>query len=217
MNSSSAAVLFLFFLFSANPFSLSATAAKEPVLDTDGEELRSGVQYIIRSAIWGAGDGALNFGSDFECPRFVVQDRLRNGMPVLFYPVDSNDTTVYQSSDVNIMFTGGDAYCRSLINTWRVAPYDPSSGHWWLRTNGEIGNPGPQTLFSWFKIEKVKLGYKLTFCPSVCESCVTLCNDIGRYSYQNKIVLGLTNGYAWPFVFVKAPQAIKQVVEKHPE
>ncbi|GMJ06626.1 ARABIDOPSIS THALIANA KUNITZ TRYPSIN INHIBITOR 5 [Hibiscus trionum] len=218
MNSSSAAVLFLFFIFSANPFSLSATAAKEPVLDTDGEELRLGTPYYIQSAIQGAGGLELVslFSTGIPCPKIVAQSQSTNGLAVFFNPVDSTDTTVHLSTDVNIRFPSFDPYCRSS-NTWRVAPYSTLPGHWWIANGGEIDNPGPQTLLTRFKIERVEVGYKLTFCPTVCESCVTLCNDIGKYNYQNQVLLGLTKGDAWPFVFVKAFKAIEQVVEKHSE
>ncbi|GMJ06623.1 ARABIDOPSIS THALIANA KUNITZ TRYPSIN INHIBITOR 5 [Hibiscus trionum] len=219
MNSSSAAVLFLFLLFSTNPFSLSATAAKEPVLDTDGEELRSGAPYYIQSAIQGAGGLELvPLITGIPCPKIVAQSRSTNGMPVYFNPVDSisTNTTVYLSTDVNIRFTGFDYYCRSS-NTWRVAPYSTLPRHWWIANGGEIVIPGPQTLLTWFKIEKIGAAYKLTFCPTVCESCVTLCNDIGKYIYQNQVLLGLTKEDASHFVFAKAPQAIEQVVEKHSE
>ncbi|GMJ06624.1 ARABIDOPSIS THALIANA KUNITZ TRYPSIN INHIBITOR 5 [Hibiscus trionum] len=215
MNSSSAAVLFLFFLFSANPFSLSATAVKEPVLDTDGEELRSGAPYYIQSAIPGAGGLELvtMFSAGKPCPKIVAQSQSTNGLPVFFHPVDYTDTTVYLSTDVNIGFPGIDPYCESF-NTWRVSLYDTLPGNWWIANGGQIGGPGAQSVFNWFKIEKVEAGYKLTYCPSVCESCITLCNDIG-ISFRN--FLRLTKGDAWPFVFVKAPEAIKQVVEKQSE
>ena len=36
-----------------------ADAANEPVLDIDGEELQTGVEYYVVSAIWGAGGGGL--------------------------------------------------------------------------------------------------------------------------------------------------------------
>lgn len=217
MNSSLAAVLFLFFFFSTNPFSLSAAAEKEPVLDTDGEELRSDRLYLVQPARTIPGSGGLGlesiFSSNIPCPKIVAQSQLPHLLPVFIHPVDSNNVTVHLSTDVNIGFPGIDAYCRSS-NIWRVAPYDPFSGHWWIVNGGEIGNPGPQTLFNWFKIEKAAAGYKFTFCPSVCESCVTLCNDIGKYTYENKVLFGLTNQNGSSFVFAKATETIKQVVGK---
>ena len=56
------ASVFLLFVFSitksSHLFGL-ANAANEPVLDIDGEELQTGVEYYVVSAIWGAGGGGL--------------------------------------------------------------------------------------------------------------------------------------------------------------
>ncbi|KAE8663961.1 21 kDa seed protein [Hibiscus syriacus] len=208
MKTISAAALFILFLLSV------ANAAKEPVLDTDGEPLRSDVEYYIVSTIGGAGGGGLDLASSSEmlCPKFVIQQRFSNGRPVFFHPVDTNDPVVYVSTDVNIRFIGIDALCRA-VPTWSVGNYDPSAGQWWITTGGDVGNPGPQTLSNWFKIEKAGSGYRLRFCPSVCDSCVSLCNEIDRFPYDGKVRLGLTNGKGWRFFFVKAPKAIKQVVD----
>ncbi|KAJ6738378.1 KUNITZ TRYPSIN INHIBITOR 2 [Salix koriyanagi] len=46
---------------------------------------------------------------------------------------------------------------------------------------GGGGNPGPETLDNWFKIERYGNGYKLVFCPTVCDDCEVLCRDIGIY------------------------------------
>ncbi|GMJ06620.1 hypothetical protein HRI_004331200 [Hibiscus trionum] len=158
MNSSSAAVLFLFFLFSANPFSLSATAAREPVLDTDGEELRSGAPYYIRSTIPGAGglELASLFSTGIPCPKIVAQSQFANGLPVFFNPVDSTstNTTVYLSTDVNIEFPGFDAYCRSS-NKWRVAPYSTLPGHWWIANGGET-DILIKTKFFWVSLKEMR-------------------------------------------------------------
>ncbi|KAK9004596.1 hypothetical protein V6N11_042060 [Hibiscus sabdariffa] len=215
MNSSAAAALFLFFLLSANPFTNGS-----PVFDTDGDELLPGVQYYIRSAMPGAGGVGLGleslFAGGIRCPKFVAQSQSINGLPVTFRPANTSAATVSLSTDVNIEFPGFDAYCRSS-NTWRVSLFEPLPGVWWVANGGERGNPGPQTLFNWFKIEQTEgWGYKLVFCPSVCESCVTLCNDVGRIYYETRFLLGLTKGAPWPFVFVKhlQPQGVKKVVQK---
>ncbi|XWS37599.1 hypothetical protein CRYUN_Cryun19dG0058200 [Craigia yunnanensis] len=226
MNTITAAVLLLVFSFSTKSCFLGvANAANEPVLDTDGDELRTGDEYYIVSAIWGPGGGGLDLGSPInQCPKFVVQTSLNTdfGRPVVFYPVDTNDSVVYQLTDVNIQFRPAiDPYCRTST-TWKLDNYDNASGKWWLTTGGVVGNPGPQTLTSWFKIEKFGTDsssrfHKLTFCPSVCDSCATLCNDISRYFYQGETRLGLTKETGWPFVFFKASKAIQQVVGKHSE
>uniref|UniRef100_UPI0035F21CDE 21 kDa seed protein-like n=1 Tax=Durio zibethinus TaxID=66656 RepID=UPI0035F21CDE len=187
----------------------------EPVLDTDGDELRAGEQYYVVSAIWGGGGGGLALGrlTNQQCPEIVVQRRsdLDNGIPVVFYNLDSNDDTVRVSTDLNVEFVPiRDRLC--LTSTvWKVDNYDTSTGKWWVTTDGVIGNPGPHTLQSWFKIESGNLGYKFNFCPSVCESCITLCSDIGRYGNDGQMRLALAES-GWPFVFKKASSNIKQVV-----
>ncbi|XP_021292497.1 21 kDa seed protein-like [Herrania umbratica] len=104
---------------------------------------------------------------------------------------------------------GLDAYCQTSTQ-WKLDNYDPSTGKWWITTGSVRGEPGPNTLMSWFKIEKVgpemDRVYKLTFCPSVCDSCITLCKDIGRYSYDGLRRLALSPG-GWPFMFIKASKA----------
>ena len=60
MNTITAAVLLLVFVFSTKSCFLGvADAENEPVLDIDGEELQTGVEYYVVSAIWGAGGGGL--------------------------------------------------------------------------------------------------------------------------------------------------------------
>ncbi|XP_022733898.1 21 kDa seed protein-like [Durio zibethinus] len=210
-------VVWLLFAFTTKSYFFGVANAKnEPVLDTDGDELRAGEQYYVVSAIWGAGGGGLALGrlTDQKCPEIVVQRRsdLDYGTPVVFYNLDTKDDIVRRSTDLNIQFVPiRDRLC--LTSTvWKIDDYDTSTGKWWVTTDGVIGNPSPQTLQSWFKIEKSgNLGYKFNFCPSVCESCVTLCNDIGRYGHDGQIRLALGEN-AWPFVFKKASSTIKQVV-----
>ncbi|KAK9131185.1 hypothetical protein Sjap_011672 [Stephania japonica] len=56
-------------------------------------------------------------------------------------------------------------------------PVDPKKG----MAGGSIGNPGPETLRNWFKIEKYEDAYKLSYCPSVCRFCKVMCKDLGTY------------------------------------
>ncbi|XVE80963.1 hypothetical protein DITRI_Ditri15bG0023900 [Diplodiscus trichospermus] len=216
-------VVFLLFAFTIKSYFFRvATAANNPVLDIDGEELRAGVDYYVVSAIRGAGGGGLALGrtKDQKCPEVVVQRRfdLDYGNPVQFSNSDTNDDVIHLSTDINIKFVGQrDRLC--LTSTvWKLDNYDPSAGKWWLTTDGVIGNPGPNTLTSWFKIEKAGvMSYKFTYCPSVCASCTTLCGDIERYGDNEQIRLALGDN-GWPFVFIKktSTSTIKQVVNaKH--
>ncbi|GMJ06648.1 ARABIDOPSIS THALIANA KUNITZ TRYPSIN INHIBITOR 5 [Hibiscus trionum] len=215
----SAAVLFFLFLFifSANS---CFVWVKEPVRDTDGEELRSGLEYYIVSAKRGTG-GGLGLGSSVEkpCPRFVIQRPLDSdyGTPVLFHPTNSGDSIVYESTDVNMEFVPGiDAYCRTPT-TWKLDDSEHSSAKRWLTIGGGVGHPGPQTMSGWFRVEKVEpysdnMVYKLSYCSSGS----SLCSDVGKYVHDGKMRLGLTEEVGAPFVFVKASMAIQMVVGKRP-
>ncbi|KAK8569435.1 hypothetical protein V6N13_046490 [Hibiscus sabdariffa] len=217
MKTISPALLFLIFLFSTTSiFSSVANAAKKPVLDSDDEPLRPGIEYYIVSTTWGVGGAALESRSVGKpCPKSIVVNGYQNGMPVLFYPIDTNDTIIYESTDVNIQFAQGiEPNCQTLT-TWKLGDYDPSSGKWWLTIDGNVSNPGPGTLTSWFKIKNGGEGYVLNFCPSVCVSCISLCNEISRYSYDNKVRLGLTKEVGSEFIFMKASETTKKVVDKH--
>ncbi|XVF38749.1 hypothetical protein REPUB_Repub20aG0128500 [Reevesia pubescens] len=215
MKTATAVVLLLFALTTKSYFFGVANATNRAVLDIDGDELRAGNQYYILSAIWGAGGGGLALGraNDQKCPEIVVQrPSFDDGIPVIFHNMDDNDDVVHESSDLNIEFIPiRDKLC-TTSTVWKVDNYDKSTSKWWVTTNGVIGNPGPDTLASWFKLENVgSFGYKFRYCPSVCESCKTSCSDIGRYTDHGQIRLALGN-QGWPFVFKKASTTIKQVV-----
>nr|AAV41233.1 putative 21 kDa trypsin inhibitor [Theobroma bicolor] len=221
MKTATAVVLLLLAFTSKSYFFGVANAANSPVLDTDGDELRTGVRYYVVSSIWGAGGGGLALGraTGQSCPEIVVQRRsdLDNGTPVIFSNADSKDGVVRLSTDINIEFVPiRDRLC-STSTVWKLDNYDNSAGKWWVTTDGVRGQPGPNTLTSWFKIERAGvLGYKFRFCPSVCDSCKTLCSDIGRHSDDDgQIRLALSDN-GWPWMFKKASKTIKQVVNaKH--
>nr|GLL16600.1 miraculin-like isoform X1 [Ipomoea trifida] len=56
------------------------------------------------------------------------------------------------------------------------------------------GNPGQQTLSNWFKIVKTTNAYKFMFCPSVCDDCSYVCQDVGisKKRGQRRLVLSNT-------------------------
>ncbi|XVE58838.1 hypothetical protein DITRI_Ditri04bG0201200 [Diplodiscus trichospermus] len=215
-------VVFLLFAFTTKScFFGVATATNTPVLDSDGDELRAGVEYYVVSAIPGNTGGGLAFTFDprTTCPETVVQRQLENdyGIPVTFSNSDTNDDVIRLSTDINIEFLPIRPRLCVTSTVWKLANYDLSTGKWWVITDGVKGNPGANTLTSWFKIEKFeKLGYSgyiFSFCPSVCESCITLCSNIGRAGDNGLIRLALDrDDLAWPFVFKKATPTIKQVV-----
>ncbi|TYH52954.1 hypothetical protein E1A91_D09G063500v1 [Gossypium mustelinum] len=225
MKGTTTASLFLLFIFSITPPSFLfevANATNYPVLDIDGDWLRTGVEYYVVSAIFGAGGGGLALGRSTKqpCPEIVVQRRsdFDKGTPVIFSNADTNDTVVRLSTDVNIEFTPIRTKLCRTTTVWKIDNYDDSAGKWWVTTDGVRGNPGPNTLTSWFKIENVGiLGYKFKYCPSVCESCTTLCSEIERdVDSDGQIRLALSDGSGWPFIFMKVNSArargIQQVV-----
>nr|AAV41234.1 putative 21 kDa trypsin inhibitor [Theobroma microcarpum] len=221
MKTATAVVLLLFALTSKSYFFRVANAANSPVLDIDGDELRTGVQYYVVSALWGAGGGGLALGraTGQSCPEIVVQRRsdLDDGTPVIFSNADSKDGVVRVSTDINIEFVPiRDRLC-TTSTVWKLDNYDNSAGKWWVTTDGVKGDPGASTMSSWFKIEPAGgIGYKFRFCPSVCDSCTKLCSDIGKHSDDDgQIRLALSDS-GWPWIFKKASNTIKQVVNaKH--
>ncbi|KAK2662929.1 hypothetical protein Ddye_001503 [Dipteronia dyeriana] len=184
---SSLAISFLFLAFISKPL---LVAPEQPLVDIRGNEVRTGTAYQIVSAIRGAGGGGLTLGEGRNglCPLDVLQlgSDLMWGLPFLFSPVNNTvdkQDYVYESTDLNIIFVTSQIRICGEPKVWKVDNYDESKGQWFITTNGVVGNPGTQTLESWFKFEKVDGNntYKIKYCPSVCESCVSLCSDVGIY------------------------------------
>ncbi|KAG4181244.1 hypothetical protein ERO13_A10G215016v2 [Gossypium hirsutum] len=173
-----------------------------PVLDSDGNELRTGTSYFVVSSIWGAGGGGIAPGMPRgkPCPEVVAQRGSGdNGILVIFSNSDSNDGVVRLSSDINIEFIFlRPKFCLTTTTVWKVDDYDHSAGKWWVITDGVKGNSGANTLTSWFRIEKAgTLDY-------------THLN-----SDREMIRLALSTDHGWPFFFKKVETSameIQQVV-----
>nr|KAJ0222185.1 hypothetical protein LSAT_V11C200091440 [Lactuca sativa] len=171
--------LFIFIVFST--LSLSSAQSLVPVRDTDGNIIRSGTGYYILPTTRGLGGGIKLVPTTINetCPSDVVQENndLQNGLPLTFIPVKANkDGNIFESIDLNIRFSGSTACIRSAI--WRID--QGVNGQREISSHGSLGNPGPQTISNWFKIEKHEDGYKLVFCPTVCNTCRPACGDIGH-------------------------------------
>ncbi|KAJ0778847.1 putative proteinase inhibitor I3, Kunitz legume, kunitz inhibitor STI-like superfamily [Helianthus annuus] len=93
-----------------------------------------------------------------------------------FAPVNPKKDVIRLSTDVNIKFSHSDSCSQS--NVWRVK-YDKGMKQYAVMVGGVEGNPGPETLDNWFKIEKTNDGYKFVYCPSVCSYCNVTCSDVG--------------------------------------
>ncbi|KAH7569707.1 hypothetical protein JRO89_XS06G0250700 [Xanthoceras sorbifolium] len=202
--------LLLFFLFFAL-LTKPLLSAPEPLLDNNGEKVEAGTAYYIVSAIRGGGGGGLSltFNRNGSCPLDVIQERLDvfRGYPMFFYPTNYNSEDrgfVYESTDVNILFYANIINCNQQF-VWKVDNYDDKRGAWFVTTNGVLGNPGPQTLKDWFKFERAAgNAYKIVHCPSVSESTVHLCGDVGINYDDNERRLVLSP-QPFRFFFVKAP------------
>ena len=178
-------VWFSFLLFAFVFSKPSIAAHTEPVLDIQGEELKAGTEYIITSLIWGAGGGDVS-ATNKTCPDDVIQYSLDllQGLPVTFSPANSEEDIIRVSTDLNIKFSINEACDHSPV--WKIQKSSNSEVQWFVTTGGEEGNPGTGTITSWFKIEKVGLGYKLVYCPEAICHCGVLCRDIGIYFENGK-------------------------------
>ncbi|KAE8683358.1 21 kDa seed protein [Hibiscus syriacus] len=227
MKTTSASVILFFVMFGL------ANAANNAVLDINGDYVVTGVPYYVMSGIWDEGDGDVDGGgglaigreSGRKCPEIVVQRQSDAdfGNPVIFSNADHNDDVVRVSSDVNLKFTGKrDRLCQTST-VWKVQNIDDSTEKRFVELGGEEGNPGCDTKQSWFKIEETGTErmrmYKFKYCPSVCGSSATDCNEIERAEDEDgQMRLALSEGEgegAWPWVFLKANEPrsrIRQVV-----
>ncbi|XP_010249125.1 PREDICTED: miraculin-like [Nelumbo nucifera] len=168
-------------------------AAPEAVRDTMGRPLHSRVRYYILPADESAGGfGFASTKNSSSCPFGVVQheENQSNGLPLWFYPVDPKKGIIRVSTDLNIRFAILTLLPQPTV--WKLGEFDPSTQQWFVNTCGALGNPGPETLSSWFKIEPYEEDYKLVFCPNVCSFssprrfCKVICRDLGIF-FKNGI------------------------------
>nr|XP_043633656.1 kunitz trypsin inhibitor 5-like [Erigeron canadensis] len=159
----------------------------DPVYDFDENLLQAGTEYYVLPQGMGGGLTLAARGNE-SCPLDVVQTNVDtdNGLPLAFIPVDLNtgDYVIWESTDLNIIFSGSSSTaCADQSNVWMLDLYDRQLI---ITGNGVQGNPGLVTLNNWFKITKYEDGYKLAFCPEVCDHCASVCGDIGVVIAQNE-------------------------------
>ncbi|XP_057443454.1 kunitz trypsin inhibitor 5-like [Lotus japonicus] len=181
MKTSLIAFSFICFTFTTELLiGLTIAAAPEPVLDTSGQKLRTGVNYYILPVLRGKSGGlTVESTGNKSCPPNVVQAKLEvwNGTPVTFTPYNAKDGVILTSTDLNIKSFPIKSPCGPSF-VWKLQK--ELTGVWFLVTGGVEGNPGADTIVNWFKIEKAGKDYVLSFCPSVCK-CNTLCRELGIY------------------------------------
>lgn len=199
----------------------SINAPKQAVLDLDGQKLESGLDYYILAAVGGAAGGGLSLSSrNGTFPVDVVQHRnyRRHGKSVNFcLPHDKNirlpmsqetaigdqDTLghhgaiIYESTDLNIQFSDTPA-------VWKLNKAD-ELGRRFVTIGGIAGHPGQSTVNNWFKIEKFGVyGYKIVHCPTVCDTCKTVCGDLGITIRNGRRWLALSKHHPLRVVFLRA-------------
>nr|GLL35935.1 miraculin-like isoform X1 [Ipomoea trifida] len=166
------------------------------VLDIRGKILRAGVKYYVVPLLQDQGGGLdLTSTGHQTCPQSVVQDDVYWwGNTIQFYPVNSQKGVIREWIDLNIEFPDAYTGCPES-KVWTISG-DPSSYdiRHFITDGGRKGNPGQQTLSNWFKIVKTTNAYKFMFCPSVCDDCSYVCQDVGisKKRGQRRLVLSNT-------------------------
>ncbi|KAJ0763556.1 putative proteinase inhibitor I3, Kunitz legume, kunitz inhibitor STI-like superfamily [Helianthus annuus] len=122
-------------------FAANAAPAPAPVLDVRGKYLRTGAKYYVMPVVPDDEHGGL-----FPVNNTVAQSRDYDlGQQLTFSPVNPKKGVIRLSTDVNIKFSDS--------TVWKVK-YDKALKQYAVMVGGVEGNPGPETLDNWFKIEK---------------------------------------------------------------
>jgi len=158
-----------------------AGPAPEQIVDTSGKKVRAGENYYVVPASSEVGGLSLSTTGQ-DCPLDVVAVDGYQGQQLSFVPVNDKKGVIRISTDLNIYFSISTSCPQSTV--WKLKDYDYSTSQWFVTTGGVFGNPGPQTITNWFKIEKYEDAYKMVYCPSVCNYCNYPCSDIGIYQDQ---------------------------------
>ncbi|XP_021746649.1 kunitz trypsin inhibitor 2-like [Chenopodium quinoa] len=193
------AITFLLILF---PPCGNAVPADNAVFDTKGRPLRAKSRYYILPVAQGQGGGLTMSPKNRTtfCPLHVAQEdqEIYPGLPVWFLPKDSSQRVVTLSSDLNILFNTVNICLQSA--GWQLI-VDHTMRRKYVTTGGAIGNPGEETISSWFSIEKAGRGvniddyhYMIVYCPNVCQFCMVMCGHVGVFVQEDgSRLLGLTD------------------------
>nr|GMC76116.1 kunitz trypsin inhibitor 2-like [Ipomoea batatas] len=208
----STAILFLSFLvFAAITTSVHCTTGSsspaKQVRDVDGDLVRANTSYYIipMSVEDGGGFSLRSTKTDESCPLGIFQEDENDenvGIPVTFSLVNPKKSVIRVSTDLNIEFSETPVEC-DISNVWKVDNYKRHPKRFYISPDGVKGNPGSDTISSWFRIEEFERGYKLIHCPSVMENddyeggdedeIEVLCKDVGLLKYSGQQRLALTD------------------------
>ncbi|KAK2995176.1 hypothetical protein RJ640_005766 [Escallonia rubra] len=187
-------------LFLSPPF-LTSTQSFSPtsnttVLDAEGYDLQPNTMYYVFPVQRTGNGGGLALASrDRKCPYYVIEENYEpsNGLSLRFVAVDNKPTAISLSTDLNFVFNAATICVQST--TWRLGDVDDVTGHRYVISGGRTGRPGVDTVSNWFKIEKFEDGdgYKIVFCPSVCNFCKVVCGNVGVFIENGKRWLGLSD------------------------
>lgn len=203
----------LIFTFSSCSLLSSAQTTPAAVLDTAGRELRRDASYYILPAESGNGGGiTLLSQRGTRCPFIITKspDQGNNGIPLKFLSINPEDSVIRLSTDLNIKFTTTPSTCPEST-VWKLEADQSGSTQRFVTVGGVEGNPRPETVSSWFKIEKSEdgVGYQIRFCPSsrFCKPgtlCKFLCGNIGTVNTVPLRRLGFVNQESFKVKFMRA-------------
>ncbi|XP_031379665.1 alpha-amylase/subtilisin inhibitor-like [Punica granatum] len=175
----------------------SPAASQNPVLDTDGNPVQSGVQYYVLPGVTDVAGGLTLVRRTDQCPLYVGQEPLApvvsSGLPVIFTPFATGESIIREGRDTGVQFDAASVCVQSTA--WRVGPEDPDTNRRFIVTGGERG---------YFRIDNNGGIYNLGWCPSEsCPNCRPRCGSAGILVQNGTRFLQL-DGDAFPFVFRRA-------------
>ncbi|XP_022150789.1 miraculin-like [Momordica charantia] len=176
----------------------SSTAQPPPVLDTNGQALRRGIEYYIKPAITDvAGNLTLKSRSRAPCPLYVGQEPVASmeiGLPVIFTPYAADEDIIREGMDFKVVFQASSTCI--MLTQWRVEETEAATGRRLVGTGDDNGPTGM------FRIDRSNLGvYNIGWCPEMFGR--PRCGSAGILVEDGVRLLAL-DGSAFPFEFVKA-------------
>ncbi|CAH9132323.1 unnamed protein product [Cuscuta epithymum] len=181
----------LFFFLSFLPliaFSLRHFPS-QPVLGSDGKELKLGKPYYVFSTLFPKAHGlCLVDNADcpddvIECPSFYTN---LIGLPITISPLSpSEDTIVREDTPYHISFPSAISQNCSDENLWYIKEDEIP--------NKEFVAIGPESQAEEFKIQKVLGGYKISYCVLIPIPPTPVCYGIGLIPQNgyNRLGIGL--------------------------
>lgn len=176
--------------------------AQDPVLDTAGQPLQSGVEYYVKPAITDNGGRFTVIDRNNSCRYYAGQENALGpeGFPLRFEPFAEEESMVIgESRDVKVTVV---VYTTCITSTtWKLAERDP------VTQRRLIGTGDDGSASNYFRINKQDEGiYNIQWCPTeVCPICKFDCSTttVGALVENGKRLLAL-DGTGLPVVFERA-------------